>query len=292
MDKKYHINYSYVRNPVPYGETDLVQIGRLYCMPETVITKHAHINWYELTIITDGEGLVITNDIEKKVTKGDIYFSCPGDFHEIRSSKENPLHYDFFSFNTRNQAAKKQLHRIVSEMQDIDNRIFADEQISSIISQAISEMSEKQVFSEDILSAMFSQVIFRIMRNFHSKKPQQKKHNLSADTLCFQIMHYIDTHIYSIENLNVLSEKFSYNYSYLSDVFKKTTGNTIGNYYQSRRLDASRLLIREQKFKINQIAERLGYSSLYAFSNAFKKRYGISPRNYLNGLNEEKQNIN
>ena len=288
MDKKYHINFCYVKTPIPFGEIDLAQIGRLYCAPDTIIDKHAHINWYELTIVTDGEGIVLTNDIGRTVKKGDIYFSCPGDFHEIRSSKENPLKYDFFSFNTRNQSAKKQLHLIVSAMQDIDSRIFADEQISALVSQGIAEMSEKQVFSEDILSSMFSQIMFRIMRNFHSKNPPAKKHNPSADALCFQVMHYIDTHIYSIENLNVLSEKFSYNYSYLSDVFKKTTGNTIVNYYQTRRLDASMLLIREQKLKINQVAERLGYSSLYAFSQAFKKRYGMSPRNYLKSITEEK----
>lgn len=94
-------------------------------------------------------------------------------------------------------------------------------------------------------------------------------------------MHYIDTHIYSIKNLSCLSERFSYNYSYLSDLFKKCTGNTIANYYQTRRLETAKLLINSGELKITSIAERLNYSSLYTFSKAFKKKYGLSPRDYI-----------
>ena len=93
-------------------------------------------------------------------------------------------------------------------------------------------------------------------------------------------MHYIDTNIYSIKKLSDLSEKFSYNYSYLSDFFKRNTGNTIVNYYRTRRLYTARLLINEGLLKINKISEMLNYSSVYAFSKAFKTEYGISPKKY------------
>ena len=94
-------------------------------------------------------------------------------------------------------------------------------------------------------------------------------------------MHYIDTHMYRLQSLNDLSEEFGYNYSYLSDLFRKNTGDTLSNYYRTRHLNAARLLWDEKKLRIHQIAEILGYSSLYAFSKAFKHRYGISPEHYL-----------
>lgn len=288
MDRKYHINYYFTKNPPTFGDTHLIQIGRLYCMPGAMVHKHVHINWYELTVVTDGSGVVATNDIEMPVQKGDIYFSCPGDFHEIRSSEENPLEYDFFSFYTSNAISRKILKAIASNMHDMSKRIFSDPQITPLISQAIAEISEKPPYFENVLSTLLEQIIFRTIRNLDTQRvPAQKKHNLSADALCFQIMHYIDTHIYSIQSLQVLSEKFNYNYSYISDVFKRTTGNTIVGYYQSRRLDAAKLLISEQRLKINQVAEVLNYSSLYSFSKAFKNRYGVSPKNYLKSLTKQ-----
>ena len=97
-------------------------------------------------------------------------------------------------------------------------------------------------------------------------------------------MHYIDTNIYTIKNLNDLAEVFSYNYSYLSTLFKSTMEITLNDYYHNRRLDAARLLIDEGEFSITAISEKLNYSSLYAFSKAFKNKYGSSPKKYSNQI--------
>ena len=84
-----------------------------------------------------------------------------------------------------------------------------------------------------------------------------------------------------MKNLEELTEVMKYNYSYLSTLFKKTTGNTLLSYYYAKRLDVARMLILENSLKISEIAEQLGYSSLYAFSRAFKDMYGLSPKQYL-----------
>ena len=39
-------------------------------------------------------------------------------------------------------------------------------------------------------------------------------------------------------------------------------------------------MLLERKYKVTEIAEMLNYASVYAFSKAFAKRYGLSPRNY------------
>ena len=104
---KYYLTYTSMKNPVCYKNTMLIQLGRLYCLPTTVIEKHVHLDWYELTIVTSGEGTVITNGVSTKVSVGDIYLSYPGDFHEIFTSDTNPLKYDFFAFNTKNAMLKK-----------------------------------------------------------------------------------------------------------------------------------------------------------------------------------------
>lgn len=281
MDKKYHIDYCFMKEPLGFGSTMLIQLGRLFCSPGTMINKHAHLNWYELTLVTEGEGIILTNDIPISVKKGDIYFSFPGDFHEIQSSKENPLKYDFFSFHTKNKTLNKDLKRIAASMYHMEQRVFRNELMNSAVSNAISEMSFVQPYQREILSTLFEQVLYYLLRSVSAENPLPKgKHSLSNDELCFQVMHYIDTHIYSMDNLHILSEKFSYNYCYLSSLFKNTTGNTIAHYYQTRRLDAAKLLIDEGKLKISEISERLNYSSLYAFSKAFKHKYGIAPKHY------------
>ena len=156
--KKYHIDYNFLKSPMHYGDTVLVQIGRLYCSPSFSTDKHAHINWYELTVITDGSGVVLTNDVALKVKKGDIYLSYPGDFHQILSDGENPLKYDFFSFYTKNPELEENFLKIASSNRLCADRVFCDENISARVSDAISEMATKQKFHTEILSLLFNQL--------------------------------------------------------------------------------------------------------------------------------------
>ncbi len=281
MQKKFHINFSFVDDAIYYKDTMLVQLGRLYCSPSENIEKHAHVNWYELTIVTDGVGTIYTNDTAAEVKKGDIYFSHPGDFHEIQSSEDSPLKFDFFAFNSRDPEISSEFKRMVANMFSYEQRVFQDSQITNAVSTAIAEFSGKAHYSTQILSSIFEQILYLIIRNFNiPEDANSEKRSCATDELCLQIMHYIDTHIYAIGSLSCLSDKFSYNYSYLSNVFKKNTGMTILSYFQTRRLDAAKLLLNENKLKVNQVAEMLKYSSLYSFSKAFKNKYGISPKHY------------
>ena len=282
MKTKYHLSYPFIENPVQYHNTLLVQIGRRHCMPEEKIEKHSHLDWYELTIVIEGEGIILTNDEPVNVSKGDIYLSFPCDFHEIVSSSDKPLKYNFFSFNTKNELIKKELKRIALQTHFCEQRVFRDESVSSAVSFCVSEISTNKKYKTELLSLTLEKTLFLIIRNFDENKTKHTRLNVNAnDELCFQIMHYIDTHIYSIENLSELSNVFGFNYSYLSKLFKNTVGKTISNYYQTKRLGAAELLMSEKKLKISQIAELLNYSSLYSFSNAFKSKYGISPSHYL-----------
>ncbi len=280
MLNKYHIDYHYLDEPIYYGNTLFFQLGRLWFSPSGIMSKHAHGNLYELTVVTDGKGWVYTNGISAEVSKGDIYLSYPGDFHEIRSSEDEPMKYDFFAFNTRNETLADELKNIAA-IYGCEERVFRDSQVSTAVSNAISEYSSKQEYHIELLALLFEQIIYYTVRNFKIDKPMlQNKYTVSADELCYQMMHYIDTHIYDVENLSDLSQAFNYNYSYLSDLFKRNTGNTLTNYYQTRRLDTAALLLREKRLRVNQIAEMLKYSSLYSFSKAFKKKFGVSPKNY------------
>ena len=73
-----------------------------------------------------------------------------------------------------------------------------------------------------------------------------------------------------------------YSYGYLSAIFKKTTNNTISDYYHNRKLETARMLLLEDGLKIIEISEMLNYSSVYALSKSFTKHFGVSPRNYRN----------
>lgn len=274
---RYHLSKHYVYNPLPFGDVQLLQLGRRYCDATEVIAAHPHLNWFELTIVTSGSGTIITNGEETPVCSGDIYLSFPCDIHEIRADRGDKLEYDFFSFYPTDKELSKAFKTITLEYWDEKKRVFQNEKISALVEQAISEfIPNEKPDSKAVLTDIFHLILVYLIRNFRGV--QAGNANVSqAEILCFQVMNYIDTHVYSLKNLESLALKFNYNYGYLSGLFKRTTGKTIFEYYYHRKMETAKALLLERKKTVGEIAKMLGYN-LYSFSKAFKKKHGISPK--------------
>ncbi len=280
--ESYHLNKPFITDPRPFGDFRLYQLGRLYCTGETVIEEHAHIDWFELTVATGGKGTVYTNGAAVPIARGEIYLSFPCDHHAIVSDREDPLKYDFFAFSTSDESLMADLLLIMEQNASANARIIKDEQIAALVSAAIAELDAGKRHSERLLSSLFSEILIRLVRGFFLEAPPHAPHPAaeSHDALCYRLMHYIDTHIYSMESLVELSALTGYNYSYLSALFRRITSESLADYYRARRLETARLHIVENILSITQIAELLRYSSIYTFSRAFKQRFGHSPEQY------------
>ena len=282
MDEIYHINKAFIENNLILDGFRLFQVGRMYCGKNTVIPNHIHPYLYELTVVTDGKGSVYTNDVPAQVKKGDIYFSHPSDLHRIESDEAAPLKFDFFAFSCDAEPLRRELDAIANAFHSPQKRVFRDESIPHTVAAVLAEVCDEQLHSKDLLRALVQQIVIHIIRAFSLPKPAASPDAATdGETLCYRLMHYIDTHIYTMKNLQELSEVYGYSYGYLSALFKKTTASTLSAYHSSKKLEIARRLILEDRLKITEISERLNYASVYAFSKAFSHRYGLSPRNYL-----------
>jgi transcriptional regulator GlxA family with amidase domain len=68
----------------------------------------------------------------------------------------------------------------------------------------------------------------------------------------------------------------------IEKLFAKEIGETPGAYYLSLRLNSARRLLLDTRLPLSDIATRTGFSSLAAFSRAFKRGFGRSPRMFRN----------
>ena len=279
MDTYYHLDNNYISAPIKYGDVKLLQLGRMFCRAGMRCAEHVHLNWYELTIVTDGEGSIGTNGCDVPVRAGDIYVSFPADVHSISSSGSDPLKYDFISFCPENDELLSHLEQIHAGSIDPFARIFSDERIKRLVSYALKEFADKErPYRDKLISSLLTEIIIYTIRGMSERRTSSQTLNTdSRDILCYQIMSYIDTHIFSLKNLSELASAMNYNYSYLSYMYRTTTGQTLSDYFRTAKLRAAKLLIDEGKLKVSEIAELLNYSSIYVFSRAYKKKYGHPP---------------
>ena len=82
-------------------------------------------------------------------------------------------------------------------------------------------------------------------------------------------------------NLNAIARKMQMTDSHLSRIFKKNTGSNFSEYLSDRKLEeAAKLLLQDNKLKVAEIADTLGYGNPTYFLSRFKAKYGVSPSAY------------
>ena len=91
---------------------------------------------------------------------------------------------------------------------------------------------------------------------------------------------YIDKNLHDKITLDDLGEISGLSKDYLSQLFKKTTGNTITEYIRKRRLDSSKKLL-DRGTTISDTAYGLDFCSESYFIACFKNKFGITPKEYI-----------
>lgn len=145
----------------------------------------------------------------------------------------------------------------VKETLDMDNKI--------IIEEIYSKNSLNEVIK--LLIDKFLNISKYVGRNFKGKGIKR-------------IIKYVDNKYYSDLKLEDLAKMFNYNSSYLGKLFKDTTGKSFNTYLDNVRIEQAKKLLIEDKFKVYEVCEKVGYKNIDYFYYKFKKYVGISPLNY------------
>jgi AraC-like DNA-binding protein len=81
-------------------------------------------------------------------------------------------------------------------------------------------------------------------------------------------------------SLPALSQQLGISETRLKSGFKAMTGDTVMQFCISKRMEAAKLLLKENRHSISEIAEIVGYDDHSAFSRVFRRRSGSSPREW------------
>ncbi|WP_036717946.1 response regulator [Paenibacillus harenae] len=99
--------------------------------------------------------------------------------------------------------------------------------------------------------------------------------------------HFIDENYMYDLNLTMISEKFNYNSSYFSEMFKAKVGKTFIQYLTEARMNQAVRMLRTTTLSLWDIAELTGFSNASYFSSKFKRMHGLTPSEYRQQSSEK-----
>ena len=79
-----------------------------------------------------------------------------------------------------------------------------------------------------------------------------------------------------------ISSKLGKDYNYISNIFSEIMSTTIVNYINLIKIERAKEMILFEDLNFSEMAEKLNFSSLSAFSSLFKKITGFNPTHYKN----------
>ena len=85
-------------------------------------------------------------------------------------------------------------------------------------------------------------------------------------------------------SLDELASEIGLSLKKLKDGFKQIYGDTVFAYLLDHKMDEARKMLESPKFNVNEDGLKLGYSTSSHFINAFKKKYGTTPKKYLGSV--------
>ncbi|WMC93249.1 response regulator transcription factor [Kineothrix sp. MB12-C1] len=98
------------------------------------------------------------------------------------------------------------------------------------------------------------------------------------------ILDYLNENYNEDLTLDCVADKFHMSKTYVSRILKRYTNQSFLQLLICLRMDAARKMIVEDKYKLYEIAERVGYNDFSYFIQAFKKKYGVTPNEYRKGI--------
>ncbi|KZS46627.1 DNA-binding response regulator [Paenibacillus glucanolyticus] len=94
------------------------------------------------------------------------------------------------------------------------------------------------------------------------------------------IMEYTEEHYAESLSLKLFGELFHVSPNYVSRLFKQEVGQGLFDYINELRIEKAKVLLKNYRYKIYDVAEMVGFNNQAHFAIVFQKYTGFSPKQY------------
>lgn len=258
-----------------YSDTDNSQLK---------MESHTH-SYYEFYFFLEGDVSIHINEKEYCLKYGDIVLIPPGVFHRavIHSGK---LPYRRFVFWMSEEYCNQLLELskdygyIMQQAALMKNYIFHNEMIAfntiqSKVFQLIEEIHSEKFGKDAKISLCVNDLILHLNRIVYERaNPKSRR---EEESLYRNLISFIEENLEQDLSLERLAGSFYLSKYHIAHVFKENAGLSIHQYITKKRLAACKEAILGE-MNISRVYLLYGFKDYSSFYRAFKKEYGISPK--------------
>ena len=206
---------------------------------------------FVLHYVAEGRGIFCKGERSYSLRAGQVLLSRPGEMLSFVSDRDEPLHYIWIRF-TGSRA----------------ERLPSAPDVFRVDGTPFLRMVSYDTADGSLLDLVTAE-LYRILSSL-CREREMERDPVSV------IRAYLYEHPTGAVGTRELAHLVGLSRQHLSVLFRSRTGSTLLEFISSIRLERARALLAEG-LSVGECAALSGYSSIYAFSKAFRRRYGCPP---------------
>ncbi len=214
------------------------------------------------------------------VGRGSAFLICPNHLHTYVSDTDDPLKYGWISFLGRKADAVLQESGL-----PLRNHVFDcpwTDEVETLFGALCADRHES-CETEDFLKGCF-----HLLLSFHKKAYRDspaggRRGSLRREHVRNAVKFIDDQYCHRLSVADVAAATFV-SAHYLSNIFKEEMGVSPQQYILHVRMKRAVELLAIDGLSVTAVGISVGYPDVLAFSKAFRKTFGVSPREYRESL--------
>lgn len=250
--------------------------------------RHSHA-FYELCLVYQGKGFYQINGEDVFVSAGDLLLAAPGDYHNLRTEKENSLGiycvslgiYPGFKPDNANE-----LCNLVRNFIESSERVLPApglERVCELISEDVVlrrlgfELSLKGLFARFVLD------VINIWAPRHLPAGNYVPRRENPEQLRFQkALQYIENNYQREITLDSVAEKMYVSPRQANRLFRTVTGMPVMCFIRDYRMKVAMQMLDSTSRPIKEVAWACGYPNERNFMTRFRKHTGFTAQEFRN----------
>lgn len=287
-------------HPIPLETVFNVQaienISYYRCQKDYQFPGEQHDFW-EFLYVDRGSAVVTAENDSYFMKAGELAFHRPNEFHSFQAVGD--LDIIIVSFHCDSPAMhrlekkvlllhrkeKEHLRLLVNEAQKVYKHFENDPPKINMDKLDSAPWGCDQVI-KNYLEQLFIYICRRDDNVGFSQRAISANRPYQGFVLAQLATDYIEEHYPQKISLTSLSEALGVSVSQIKRVFQEQVGQSMVTYLTGVRIQQAKRLIREGQLNFTQVAEQVGFDSIYYFSSLFKKQTGMTLSEYAKSLKD------